>query len=134
MSALSVPGVTDEQLDVISKEVARMQLHGCLSPAAINVDVLAGLIERIRTERYRTDHLLTIYNKAAESLRADEKDAARYRWLRDKAKDHASQAPAIVRLTGYCQPAFDKPGSAHLSLLYGEHAEIAIDAAMEQQP
>ena len=59
-------------------------------------------------------------------LRAAEKDAARYRWLRDEALHVSTESPAVV--------VADEFGNQCEGILYEERLDAAIDLAMEQQP
>jgi len=59
-------------------------------------------------------------------LRAAEKDAARYRWLRDEALHVSTESPAVV--------VADEFGNQCEGILYEQFLDRAIDGAMEQQP
>ena len=58
-------------------------------------------------------------------LLAAEKDAARYRWLRDEALHVSTKSPAVV--------VADEFGNQCEGILYEQFLDKAIDAAMEQQ-
>lgn len=65
-------------------------------------------------------------------LRAAEKDAARYRWLRNPAQDVAM---VLDKVTGHVPvDSFGAGGYATYEYRAGEELDQAIDTAMEQQP
>lgn len=65
------------------------------------------------------------------SLRQAEKDAARYRWLRDESAFTHDNAPlAFFTDTNGDQIAFDFDGSSY-SVLHNEMLDAAIDEAMQ---
>lgn len=136
MTTNIVNSITDEMLDDL-EEICRQHAFTCCGNPSIGGEYM-GAQEQVccgqpeSTEKdisWPAEEILELVTR----LRQSENDAARYRWLRDKAKDCPSQAPAIVMLTEYCQPAFDDVGSAHRSLVHGYHADQAIDDAMENQ-
>ena len=75
----------------------------------------------------RYEQLLGLMNKLA----AAEKDAARYRWLRDESAFTHENAPlAFFTDTNGDQIAFDFNGSSY-SVLHEEMLDAAIDEAMQ---
>ena len=70
-------------------------------------------------------------HKEIELLRQAEKDAARYRWLRDEAAFTRENAPLVFFTdTNGDQIAFDFNGSSY-SVLHEEMLDAAIDEAMQ---
>lgn len=72
----------------------------------------------------RYGQLLDLMNK----LSASEKDAARYRWLRDEAIEHQDSGPLIIFSDAYGEPcSFGDCGS----IISHDDADKAIDEAMK---
>ena len=70
-------------------------------------------------------------NELITRLRQAEKDAARYRWLRDESVFTHNNAPlTFFTDTNGDQIAFDFNGSSY-SVLYDEMLDAAIDEAMQ---
>ena len=70
-------------------------------------------------------------HKEIETLRQAEKDAARYRWLRDESAFTRENAPLVFFTdTNGAQIAFEFNGSSY-SVLHDETLDAAIDEAMQ---
>lgn len=96
MTASIVPSITDEQLAELERDAEQG-----MAPASVSV--FRALIAR---------------------LRAAEKDAARYRWLRERAGVFPEDCKTIWVLMDGCS----------MTDLERQETDQAIDTAMEQQP
>lgn len=65
---------------------------------------------------------------AREAMQAAEVDAARYRWLRDKANDIEADGPLVFMTGRNGHPV----GHIWDSILYGESLDAAIDATLQR--
>lgn len=88
--------------DAASTEL-KQQHHDCAYIAAANPQTILALIERCELA---------------------EKDAERYRWLRNSANDTLSTAPAVCN----CTPDDDQE-----TFLFGAELDAAIDAALTKE-
>ena len=89
-----------------------------------NAVKLMEVISRIRYAESETDAILSM-------LRQSEKDAARYRWLRDEAVLTNENAPlTFFTDTSGDHISFDFDGSSY-SVLHDEMLDAAIDEAMQ---
>ena len=89
-----------------------------------NAVKLMEVISRLRSAESEIDELLSM-------LRQAEKDAARYRWLRDESAFTHENAPLVFFTdTNGDQMAFDFDGSSY-SVLHDEMLDAAIDEALQ---
>ena len=86
-----------------------------------NAVKLMEVISRIRYAESETDAILSM-------LRHSEKDAARYRWLRDEARHHMDGAP-LAFMTNYDGEPIAYPECG--MVLHESYLDEAIDEAMQ---
>lgn len=80
-----------------------------------------------KEQLFSAEEVISVFN----ILRKAEKDAARYRWLRDESALTHDNAPlAFFTDTNGDQIAFDFDGSSY-SVLHDEMLDAAIDEAMQ---
>lgn len=103
MTTPIVPSITDEQLDAIEAQASKARAHGVISGINIHPDALVRLVAR---------------------LRSAEKDAGRYRWLRERSGVLPEDCKTIWVLRDGCS----------MTDLERQETDQAIDTAMEQQP
>lgn len=116
MSQPIVPSITDDQLDEL-EEICRQQGFECCRNFSVGGEYMGAqemvcCMEPRSTERdisWPAESILELVTR----LRAAEKDAARYRWLRS---------------------ADEVPFNLMSIMIIDEKFDQAVDAAMEQQP
>ena len=86
-----------------------------------NAVKLMEVISRLRYAEAETGAILSM-------LRQSEKDAARYRWLRDKAAD-ADQTSPLVFMADECGDIVTDGN--YLGIMFGRLLDAAIDEAMQ---
>lgn len=87
--------------------------------------------ELLTEERMVSSGMVDLYRDACKERDAAQKDAERYRWLRDKAMESGDVSPAVLMVDESCRPAFDEPGYGHVSARSGATLDAAIDEALQ---
>ena len=91
------------------------------SEMCVKTDDMIELVSRLRYAESETGAILSM-------LRQAEKDAARYRWLRDEARHHMDGAP-LAFMTNYDGEPIAYPECG--MVLHESYLDEAIDEAMQ---